>query len=68
MAPHPGKVLVFGDSFACDAGFSPALSAAFRTVTFVWSKDVQWEMVAAERPDVVLCESAERFIITAPSA
>ncbi len=67
-APHPGHALIFGDSFAFDAGFSPALSSVFQKVTFTWSKDVQWDTVAAQRPALVLWESAERFILTHPSA
>jgi hypothetical protein len=67
-APDARKVLIFGDSYAYDAGLALALSAAFQEVTFVWSKAVDWARVADQAADVVICESAERFITVPPEA
>lgn len=67
-APDSRKVIVFGDSYAYDAGLTALLSAVFVDVLFLWSKAIQWELVAAQRPDVVIWESAERFMATVPTA
>lgn len=56
------SVIVFGDSYAYDAGLTGVLSAVFTRVTFVWSKAVDWDRVAAEQADLVVWESAERFL------
>lgn len=67
-APDARRVIVFGDSFSYDAGFAAALSAVFREVVFIWSKDVLWSEVESYRADLVIWESAERFLATVPSA
>jgi len=61
-APDPRRVIVFGDSFTADAGFAEALSAVFRDVRFLWIKGVSWAEVEACRADLVIWESAERFL------
>jgi hypothetical protein len=66
QAPDPRRVLVVGDSFTADEGFGPALSAVFREVRFFWSKDVSWPLVDSLGADLVICESAERFLATIP--
>lgn len=67
-APDPRRVLVFGDSFGADEGLGAALSAVFREVRFFWSKDVSWSLVDGLGADLVLWESAERFLVTIPQA
>lgn len=67
-APDARRIIVFGDSFSYDAGFAAALSAVFREVVFIWSKDVAWAEVESYRADLVIWESAERFLATLPSA
>jgi hypothetical protein len=67
-APDARRVIVFGDSFSYDAGFAAALSAVFQEVVFIWSKDVAWAEVESYRADLVIWESAERFLATLPSA
>lgn len=61
-APDPRTLVIFGDSFAYDAGLTPALSVVFAKVVFVWSKDVVWDLAAEHGADLVLWESAERFM------
>lgn len=65
-APDDRRILIFGDSFAYDAGLTAFLSSVFRETIFIWSKDVLWDEVDAHRPDIVLWESAERFLATIP--
>lgn len=67
-APDPRRVMVFGDSFSADEGLALALSAVFVEVRFFWAKDVSWSLVDGLGADVVLWESAERFLVTAPQA
>jgi hypothetical protein len=67
-APDPRSVAIFGDSYAYDAGLSAMLSSAFREITFVWSKDVRWAVVDERAADIVIWESAERFLNTTPAA
>jgi alginate O-acetyltransferase complex protein AlgJ len=67
-APDPRKLILFGDSFALDEGLTGALSAVFAQVTFVWSKVVDWDLVAQHGAELVVWESAERFLATVPQA
>lgn len=62
------RVLIFGDSFSYDMGLAAFMSAIFRETIFIWSKDVEWSEVDAHRPDIVLWESAERFLVTIPQS
>lgn len=50
------------------AGLSAALSSAFAQVVFIWSKSVVWTEVAAWSAEVVIWQSAERFLATLPLA
>jgi hypothetical protein len=64
----PLRVMLFGDSFA---EYRPTLLTGLLAETverldFVWSAEVDWDLVAAERPDVVVSELAERFHTTIP--
>jgi hypothetical protein len=67
-APDPRRVLICGDSYAFDAGLAYALSAVFAEVAFVWSKSVIWDLVEQHRAEVVIWQSAERFLATVPMA
>ncbi len=42
------------------------LAETFRCVHFVWSAAIDWALVARLRPDIVLTESAERFMTRLP--
>ena len=63
-APDPRRLVLFGDSCAFDMGLAYALSAVFSRVVFVWAKSVDWALVDQHRAELVLWESAERFIAT----
>ena len=60
----PRRVLIFGDSYA---HFDPVQLTAmfaetFREVQFVWSTSVDWRFVEEVRPDILICELAERYL------
>jgi len=62
------RVVLFGDSF-CE--FRPhlltaMLSETFRDVHFVWSTSLDWDFIAALKPDIVITEIAERFVNRLP--
>jgi alginate O-acetyltransferase complex protein AlgJ len=67
-APDPRSLVIFGDSYAYDAGLTACLSAVFARVTFIWSKAVIWDAAAEHQADLVVWESAERFLTTVPQA
>lgn len=67
-ALDPRRAIVFGDSYAYDVGVTFALSAVFAETVFVWSKAVLWDAVDRHRSQVVVCESAERFLTTLPES
>lgn len=67
-APDRRRVIVFGDSYSYDVGFTFALSEIFLEVVFVWSKSVIWSAVERHQAQLVVWESAERFLATLPEA
>ncbi|MEW5686861.1 MAG: hypothetical protein AB1942_18235 [Pseudomonadota bacterium] len=67
-APDPRRLVLFGDSYSSGQGLVAAMSAIFSEVIFVWSKAVDWAVVETHRADIVLWESAERFLVTLPEA
>lgn len=62
------RVLLFGDSFAeyRDGLLTFLLSEVFRNLKFVWSTNIDWELVESYSPDIVICEMTERFIWLPP--
>ena len=71
-APDPRTVVVFGDSYAFPAphyqGTAWFLAQYFREVHFVWSP-FGWDKYYVEESgaEVVLCETAERFVPRPPA-
>ena len=65
-APDGRRIMIFGDSFSYGAGLGAFLSAVFRETAFFWSKDVLWDEVDRYRPDIVVWQTAERFLATVP--
>ncbi len=64
----PRTVVLFGDSYA---HFAPIMltglvAETFREVHFVWSSSIDWSYVAAVKPDLLLFEIAERFLVRLP--
>ena len=68
----PKRIIVFGDSFTSHVGTHGVgrlivfLTETFSEVHFVWANTIDYEYVAAVRPDYVLTEIAERFMIQLP--
>jgi hypothetical protein len=62
--PDLPRAIVFRDSFA--NALIPFLSEHFARTLYIWSPDVDPDLVEAERPDVVIQEISERFLGRAP--
>ena len=67
-AVDPRTLVLFGDSYA---HFAPImltglLAESFREVHFVWSASIDWNYVEKVRPDLLVFEIAERFIVRLP--
>lgn len=65
-AADPRRLIVFGDSYSFDVGFTFALAEVFAEVVFVWSKSIDWALVEQHGAHIVIWESAERFLATLP--
>jgi len=70
----PRRLVIFGDSYAQHTPRSPTatltalLADTFAEVHFLWSPSIDWEYLERVRPDFVLGEVAERFMIDVPPA
>ena len=67
-AVDPRTLVLFGDSYA---HFAPImltglLAESFREVHFVWSASLDWNYVEKVRPDLLVTEIAERFMVRIP--
>lgn len=68
----PRRLVIFGDSYAQHTAHSPVATLTalfadtFREVHFLWSTGIDWRYLEAVRPDFVLGEMAERFVIDLP--
>lgn len=61
-----GKCLVFGNSCISDA-FVTYLLQSFGCVLFVFADNLDYELIAREKPRLVLHQTCERFILRTPS-
>lgn len=68
----PRRLVIFGDSYAhftalnVVATLTPLLADRFREVHFLWSPSIDWGYLDIVRPDIVMTEIAERFMIEVP--
>ncbi|BAU90944.1 hypothetical protein MPPM_2339 [Methylorubrum populi] len=68
----PRRLVIFGDSYAQHTAHSPVATLTalfadtFREVHFLWSTGIDWRYLEEVRPDFVLGEMAERFVIDLP--
>ena len=68
----PRRLVIFGDSYAQHTAHSPVATLTalfadrFREVHFLWSTGIDWHYLEGVRPDFVLAEIAERFLIDLP--
>lgn len=65
------SILIFGNSMFERGGSSLSLTwwfaRIFERVRFVWSPSVDYSMVKEFQPDVVICQTVERFLPTVPA-
>jgi hypothetical protein len=62
-APYQIPVLIFGDSYSFDVGFSDLLSTYFGQVHFVWNTMIDFQYCKSVGAKLVLIQSAERYLI-----
>lgn len=68
----PRRLILFGDSYAhhtpnpCTGTLTPMLADTFREVHLLWSTSIDWGYIARIRPDFVVSEIAERFMVDVP--
>ena len=64
----PRRVALFGDSYAhaIPTRLTGMLAETFRELHFVWSTSLDWAYLDRIRPDILLCECAERFLSRVP--
>lgn len=72
-APSPKRLLAFGNSVlgSAEAGqnlLSGWLARWFASYHFRWQPELDWSAVEALRPDIVLCQTVERFMARVPEA
>lgn len=69
-APVPMRVVCFGNSFFERGGSSARLSwwfaRLFREFHFVWSPEMSLQYVDEVKPDLVVCQTIERFLTRVP--
>ncbi|MCJ2020368.1 hypothetical protein MKK84_23540 [Methylobacterium sp. E-065] len=67
-ATDPRRVVLFGDSFSHVMPYmlTILLAETFRELHFVWSTSLDWGYIEQVRPDIVLTEVAERFMVQLP--
>lgn len=68
----PRRLVLFGDSYAhhtpnpCTGTLTPMLADTFAEVHMLWSTSIDWGYVARVRPDFVVSQIAERFMVDVP--
>lgn len=68
----PRRLVLFADSYGHHtvtphtASLTPMLADTFREVHVLWSTSIDWGYVARTKPDFVVAEIAERFMIDVP--
>ncbi len=68
QAPNPQRAMLIGDSYALPSAtrLTGMMAETFRSLEFVWSNSVDWRAIRWRRPDIVICEIAERFLMLPP--
>lgn len=65
----PRRVLLLGDSFTGHtwqpgaAALSAVMAETFAELHVIWSSGIDWDYVAQVRPDTIITEIAERFVL-----
>ncbi|SDN58954.1 SGNH hydrolase-like domain-containing protein, acetyltransferase AlgX [Methylobacterium phyllostachyos] len=68
QATDPRRLVLFGDSFSHVMPYmlTILLAETFRELHFVWSTALDWSYIERVKPDIVLTEVAERFMVQVP--
>jgi hypothetical protein len=61
-APYSETVIIYGDSYSFDMGFSDVVSVFFEYVHFVWGTVVDFNYCKHHGINYVIVQSAERFL------
>ena len=71
-APIKLKVIAFANSFfergTSSTGLSWWFSRIFEEFQFHWNPECDWDIVDKERPDILICQTIERFLPRLPKA
>jgi alginate O-acetyltransferase complex protein AlgJ len=69
QARNPQSLLLFGDSYSRPGveGLTAMLAETFAKLEFAWSNAIDWRLVKACKPNVVIFEIAERFLAILPN-
>lgn len=71
-APFKYKVIAFGNSFfergTESTGLSWWFSRLFSEFHFHWNPECDWQLIDSEKPDVVICQTIERFLPRLPKS
>jgi alginate O-acetyltransferase complex protein AlgJ len=62
-APYAETIVIYGDSYSYDVGFSDLISAFFQKVHFIWSTSIDFEYCEKMGANLIIMENAERFMI-----
>jgi hypothetical protein len=62
-APIQEAVVIFGDSYSFDVGFSDLMAAFFGQVHFVWNTLIDFQYCKSVNARLVLVQSAERYLV-----
>lgn len=68
QAPNQQSALLFGNSYAGPnaEALTGMLAETCQSLEFVWSSSVDWSLVKARKPDILIFEIAERFLALLP--
>lgn len=61
-APYSETVIIYGDSYSFDMGFSDLVSVFFEHVHFIWGTVIDFNYCKQQRANYVIVQSAERFL------
>lgn len=62
-APYVETVVIYGDSYSYDVGFSDLISVFFQKVHFIWGTSIDFDYCKKMGANLIIMENAERFMI-----
>ena len=67
-APFPETIVIYGDSYSYDVGFSDLMSAFFLRVHFIWGTSIDFEYCKKMDANLIVVENSERFMMRMQNA